>query len=66
MSGDLPSFLTGIHAVQWEKFSFSDRAAAYLEFGTCRQIATCMLCFTIQQAVTTLLLICAIENLNCV
>ena len=47
MSGDMPSFLTRIHDVQWEKFSFSDHAAAYLVLGTCRQIATCMLCFTI-------------------
>ena len=66
MSGDIPSFLTRIHDVQWEKFSFSDHAAAYLVLGTCRQIATCMLCFTLQHAVTTLLLICAVENLNCV
>ena len=66
MSGDKPSFPTRLHAVQCEKFTLPQQAAAFVVLGTCSQIATCMLCFTLQHAVTTLLLICAVENLNCV
>jgi hypothetical protein len=56
-----PTRPNGVH---YEKFTFPEPAPAYVMLGTCRQIATCWLFLTLKHAVTTLLLICAVESLK--
>ena len=50
--------------MQYKTFTFPELPAAYVVLGTCRQIATCLLCLTLKHAAKTLLLICAVENLT--